>query len=416
VRIAVCSLSEFTHVSEFLDAAVYLGERHSVRFFPGFARPAATALLDGRGLAQLPCIAEGAAPEPADPVSLGSAAALFERYFLAHAEAVLPRLLSALQAFRPDLVLAHLRDYAGVAAAELLGVPLVSFGSHASPVRREEVDAPFGAPLDRDAPAGLRRLLWDLQRDFDARVDRIHNERIRRPHGLPDVEGTATLHSGRLVILSLIPALSSKRSPEPAFVRHVGPLFSRRGGSAGQAEAALLERIASSPRPRVFLSLGTTYVSRLMEPCLGALADFPGTLVTSGGGRVLQAPAPMAGRLYAPFIADVDAVLEHVDAVVTVGAGKSVVEALAHGCPLVCLPQQGEQWEIALAVRSLGAGAVPCRGRFDPVAFARSTLEVATDSAYASSARTLSKELARSGGGREAAEAVEGLFGAGSPL
>jgi UDP:flavonoid glycosyltransferase YjiC (YdhE family) len=195
----------------------------------------------------------------------------------------------------------------------------------------------------------------------------------------------------------------------------VGPLFSRRGASPGAAEAALLEQIASSPRPRVFLSLGTTYVSRLLEPCLEALADFPGTLVTSGGGRFSQPPAPLAGRFYAPFIADVDAVLKHADAVVTVGAGKSAVEALAHGCPLVCLPQQGEQWEIALALRRLGAGAVPCRGRFDPVAFARGTLEVATNPAYASSARSLGKEVARSGGGRDAAEAIEGLFGAGSP-
>jgi UDP:flavonoid glycosyltransferase YjiC (YdhE family) len=412
VRIAVCSLSELTHVAELLDAAALLGERHAVRFFPGFARPAAIALLESRGLAFHACRGKGEAAPPADLASLRSAGSLLERYFLAHAEAVLARLVSALRAFRPDLVLAHLRDFAGVAAAEHLGVPLVSFGSHASPVRCEDVDPPFGAPLDRDAPAGMRRLMWKLQRELDARLDRAHNERIRRPLGLADVQGTSTLHSRRLVLLSLVPALSSKRSAEPAYVRHVGRVFGRRAAATG--EPALVERIATSPAPRILVSLGTTFVAGLLERCLAALADFPGTIVASGGGLLSRPPAAATRMLYAPFIADVDAVLEHVDAVVTVGAGKTVTEALAHGRPLVCLPRQGEQWEIALAAKRVGAAAVPCGGRFDPAAFARGALAAATEPGYASAARALRDEIARAGGARAAADAVEGLFGVGS--
>jgi UDP:flavonoid glycosyltransferase YjiC (YdhE family) len=411
VRIAVCSLSELTHVAEFLDAAELLGERHTIRFFPGFERPTATALLESRGLAGRAWVAGAGAEPPDDPGALGSAGALLERYFLAHAEAVLPRLLASLESFRPDLVLAHLRDWAGVAAAERLRVPFVSFGSHASPVRCEAVDPPFGAPLDRDAPAGMRRLMWALQRELDARLDGIHNERIRRPHGLPDVQGTSTLHSRRLVILSLVPALSSKRSAEPAYVRHVGPLFTRRASAPGEDE--LVDRIASSARPRVFVSLGTTFVAGLLERCLAALADFPGTVVASGGGRLPHPPNTAAHALWAPFVSGVDAVLEHVDAVVTVGAGKTVVESLAHGRPLVCLPRQGEQWEIALAARRLGAAVVPCRGRFDPSAFLRGALEAATEPGYARSARALRDEIIRAGGALSAAEAVEGLFGGG---
>jgi UDP:flavonoid glycosyltransferase YjiC (YdhE family) len=411
MRIAVCSLSELTHVCEFLDAAALLGERHTVCFFSGFARPAATALLEERGLAGLACAGDAAAPE--DPAFLRTAGELLERYFLAHAEAVLPRLLPALQGFRPDLVLAHLRDYAGVAAAERLGVPLVSFGSHASPVRCEDLDAPFGAPLDCDSPPALRRLLWKMQRELDARLDRIHNERIRRPHGLPEVQGTSTLHSQQLVILSLIPALSSKRSPDPPFVRYVGRLFSRRRRAAADAE--LLDRIAASPRPRVFVALGTRFVSGLLERCLAALADFPGSVVASGGGRLPHPPGGAARLLYAPFVADVDAVLALVDAVVTVAAGKTTLESLAHGRPLVCLPRQGEQWEIALAARRLGAAVVPCGGRFDPAAFARGVVAAATEPGYASAARALGSQVRAAGGARAAAEAIEGLFGAGHP-
>ena len=398
-RIGVFSLSSFTHVAEGLDLAAALRANHAVRVFTG--SPAAAALIAGRGLEResaFDALPELAAPDTRDAFGLLSG------YFLRHAELCLPRLLPALERWGPDLLLVHLRDYAGVAAAEKLDVPFATFGSHTSPVRVEPDDPPFGAGLGSDATAGTRRLMWRLQHDLDARLDRVHDERIRGPLGLPPAKGTSTMCSSRLVLLGLVPGLTPRRTPEPGHVRYVGPLFRGLDGDGGDAERRALARLADAPRPRVFVSLGTTYRDRCLAPVLDALRGFDGTLVVSGAVRA--GPRLIAAEMFA----DVDAVHARVDAVVTVGGGKTVMKALAHGRPMVCLPQQGEQREIARSLAAHGAAECPCPRRFDPARFRRAVTEVAANDAYAAAARALGETINQTHGLDGARAAVESLL------
>lgn len=398
-RIGVFSLSSFTHVAEGIDLAASLAAGHEVRLFTGSSD--AAALIEDRGLER--DTAFDVLPELAPPYTR-NAFGLLSGYFLRYAELCLPRLLPALERWRPDLLLVHLRDYAGVAAAEKLGVPFVSFGSHTSPERVEPDDVPFGAGLYRDARAGMKRLMWGRKHGLDARLDPLHDQRIRRPLGLSPARATSTLCSPRLVLLGLVPALTPRSTPEPAHVRYVGPLFRGLGDKAGPAERHALARLADAPRPRVFVSLGTTYRNRCLEPCLEALRGFEGSLVVSGS--VSEGHRLIAREMFA----DVDAVHAEVDAVVTVGAGKTVMKALEHGRPMVCLPQQGEQREIACALAAHGAALFPCPRRFEPARLARAVTEVASGGAYAEAARALGGTIDQTDGLDGARAAIEGLL------
>jgi UDP:flavonoid glycosyltransferase YjiC (YdhE family) len=398
-RIGVFSLTSFTHVAEGIDLAAALRANHAVRLFTG--SPAAAALIEGRGIeceTAFDVLPELAAPDTRDAFGLLSG------YFLRHAALCLPRLLPALERWGPDLLLVHLRDYAGVAAAEKLAVPFVTFGSHTSPVRVEPDDPPFGAGLGSDAPAGTKRLMWRLQHDLDARLDRIHDESIRRPLGLPPAQGTSTMCSSRLILLGLVPALTPRSTAEPGHVRYVGPLFRGLHGDGDRAERSALARLADAPRPRVFVSLGTTYRERCLAPVLAALRGFDGTVVVSG------AAAAGPRRIAAEMFADVDAVHARVDAVVTVAGGKTVMKALAHGRPMVCLPQQGEQREIARSLAARGAAAFPCPRRFEASELARAVTEVASSDSYAEAAGALGETIDRTHGLDGARAAIENLL------
>jgi UDP:flavonoid glycosyltransferase YjiC (YdhE family) len=196
--------------------------------------------------------------------------------------------------------------------------------------------------------------------------------------------------------------LSNKNSSDPSYIKYVGPLFAGNGAPAAADEAERIARIASSPRPRVLLSLGTTYVEALIVKCLQALAAFPGTVVvTLGSSRTDQHLTSLLERqnaIWSPFFSDFKRVLELVDVVVSVTATKTVLAALAAGRPLVCLPQQGEQYEQAYRLQALGAAEMPCPRQWDAHKFARITEQVATDQRYERAASALRAHVEKSGG------------------
>ncbi len=404
MRIAICSLSRFTHVAEFIDAAEELAKRHDVRYLLGYPDADAMDLLRSRGIPHELILDE--MPPMKSPAAAGSTHQIFTDYFFRQAQAILPKLVDRLEALNPGLILAHLRDYAGLNAAELLSIPVVSFGSHASPVRSEPLDPPFGSGLSRKGSAAQRALFWKLHHEFNRTLDREYNRMLRAPHGLPPVSGASTHASGRLILLSIIPTLGHAISAPAAHVRYVGPLFSRTRNDP--RERALLERIRELPRPRVFLSLGTTYGSGLMENCLQALTGFHGSLIASGCGE--SSLGIRAVR--APFFHDVDAIIQASDAVVTVCGGKTVMDSLKHGAPMVGLPRQGEQRDIALALADQGTAILPCLRKWDGAAFRSAIDAICGDPSYRSAANILRREVESSGQAGQVVIELEKLMSA----
>ncbi len=373
MKIAICSLSELTYVSEFIDAAEALAQRHEVRYFLGYPNTGSIKLLHRRGLPFEVML--DTKPELGHPASANSTHDLFSGFFFKQAEWVLPNLIRQMKAWGADIVISHLRDFAGINAAETLGIPVVSFGSHANPCRREPVDPPFGSGLSRTSTSAQRQLMWRLHRDFHRKIDDEYNRRLRLPFGLSAIENSTTHVSQKLVLLSIIASLGYGNSPS---VHFVGPLCFRPKVIPVADEADLIGELQISPRPRVFLSLGSTYGTALGNECLAALDGFKGTVITR-------------------YFEDVFSVIEASDVVVTVCGGKTVMDALAHGKPMVGLPQQGEQKEIALALSEQGAAILPCLRRWDAEAFRSAVEDVCGEPAYREAARKLQQEVVNSG-------------------
>lgn len=402
MRIAVCSLSQFTYVAEFINVTQRLNKEHEVCYFMAFYCQNSIKLLQKSYIFYQVILDKriDITSVLTDPATAASSYEIFKNFFFKHAEILLPYLIKTLKIWKPDLILSHYRDYAGMTAAEILDIPMVSFGSAGSPFRVKGIDPPYGAGVSRDTPNRVMQLLWELNHKFNQRIDLLYNNTIRRPYGLDDIHGASTLHSNQLVLLSMISCLSNKSSLDPPHVKFVGPLFLSRPETEEGDEAETIAYIASMPKPRVLVSLGTIYVEPT-EKCLEALENFPGTVIVSLGGKKEIDISSLIHRknlVWRSFFTDFNRLLKYVDAVVTIASGKTVLESLAVGKPLVCLPQQGEQYENALRLQSLGAGEVPCPKRWDSQRFVRVTELVAIEDKYRKAAAVLQADVERSGG------------------
>ena len=413
MRIAICSLSQFTYIADFIDVAACLNHAHDVCYFLGFYCQNSIKFLQNKQISYQVFLDEQVDIRRVliDPATVTSPYELFKGYFFKYAELLLPQLIDALKAWKPDLILSHYRDYAGMTVAEILCLPMVSFGIAGSPFRVEGIDPPYGVGVSRDTPKRVMQLFWKLNRKFNQEIDLLYNRTIRQPYGLNNISGASVLHSNKLVLLSMISSLSNKSSPDPPYVKFVGLLSLSRSESEDVEEVDTIAHIAASPQPRVIVTLGTIHIEPT-EKCLEALQNFPGTVIVSFGGKngiKINSIFHNFNVIWRPFFYDFYKVLKLAEAVVTTASAKTVIESLSFGKPLICLPQQGEQYETALRVQSLGAGEIPCPKGWDAKKFARITEQVATEDKYSKAAAVLQAEIERSGGVDEVVKAIETL-------
>jgi MGT family glycosyltransferase len=139
----------------------------------------------------------------------------------------------------------------------------------------------------------------------------------------------------------------------PANVAYAGALFEGRGPDAGWLPP-------DGAGPLVAVSTGTVgdpaVETELLERILRALAGLPVRGFVTIGDYIDR------GRLEPPDNVTLSgyvrhaAVLPHADLLVTHAGLGSVVAALAHGVPMVCLPLAREQPDNARAVVRIGAG------------------------------------------------------------
>lgn len=132
-------------------------------------------------------------------------------------------------------------------------------------------------------------------------------------------------------------------------------------GTPSEDQAALPRcptRCAEDGRPLVLVSLSTLDQGQamLMERILAALASLPvRALVTLGPALATCRFTPPANVVLETFVPH-GSVLPYAGAIVTQGGLGTVMKALAHGVPLVCIPVVGDQPDNAARIEALGAG------------------------------------------------------------
>jgi MGT family glycosyltransferase len=213
----------------------------------------------------------------------------------------------------------------------------------------------------------------------------------RRHLGLPPLHWYFAQHdrAARVVVLTS-PHFDYPTQRMPPNVRLVGTPLEEAAPTPWNPPWSPAER-----QPRILVSLSTLNQGQapLMERILTALAGLPvHAIVTLGPALAASQFTPPPNVILETFIPHT-AVLPHIDAMVTQCGLGTVMKALAHGVPLVCLPLVGDQPDNAARVVARGAGL---RVRQDaPPGRIREAIErVVTDPSFRHAAQQLATNMA----------------------
>ena len=323
------------------------------------------------------------------------------RVILRATESLVPFLLDQLQSERPKAVVLDSNVLWGHIAARILRLPTVSLFT----------TIVLGGPQYQQM--SLREWLHMLRPALPSLVPiLVARTRLLRQFKGPVVPRPAFPALGD-VNLGLFPKDFQPPNPRiDATFRFVGPML-----DPETRVDAPLELAGSGPL--VYMSLGTLHraATAFLRECLEAFADVPARFVISsrshGDGQGLgQIPANCMVRASVPQLA----VLQQADLFVTHGGMNSVLESLAHGVPMLVIPQQPEQMVIGLMLAERGAALVRrehvAGQRLAGVDVRRQVQHMLGTPRYQAGARQLQTLVAATGGYRQAADEVQRLTGA----
>ncbi|MFJ9742150.1 glycosyltransferase [Streptomyces sp. NPDC101166] len=368
------------HINPLVGVAAELSARgHRVAW--ACSDPALVRRLAGDGAEVHPC---AGAPDGTRPPELRGPEALrflWEWYLLPLAEAMAPGVRAAVEAFRPDVVVADQQAFAGALVAERMGVPWATSAT---------TSAEFTDPL-----AGLPKVRQWLQE----RLARLR-EAVGDPAGTADPR-----FSPRLVLAFSTPELAGHR----AGVRWVGPSIAARPSTA-----AFPWEWLDPGRSAVLVTLGTANTDvggRFLQMCRGALrerADRVQGVIVDPGGALGGGHAGGKDLLVVPSVPQLP-LLERTDAVICHAGHNTVCEALWHGVPLVVAPIRDDQPVVAGQVADAGAGVRVRFGRVGEQRLGAALDAVLDDPGHRAAAGRIGAAFRAAGGAPAAADHLDEL-------
>lgn len=305
----------------------------------------------------------------------------WEDVFIPLARAMYPHVLSAIDGFRPDLLVVDHQAIGGALAARRSGLPWATLATTSVPL----LD-PFGSfPKVREWVDGLLSAL------------ELWAGLLPMPN--PDRSPTA-------VIVTSTPELAGPSSLGPE-VHWVGPIV----GPRPAAVPFPWEQLDRTGRKKVLVSLGTVNAEiggPFYAAMRDALTEAPEVQGIIAGPLDVVGLMP-SGTVVVPWVPQLE-LLGHVDAVVSHGGHNTVTEALLHGLPLVVAPIKDDQPMVASQVAASGAGIRVHNGRrANGAQIARALRSVLTEPHYAEAARRIQGAFQSAGGAERAADVVLGL-------
>lgn len=282
-----------------------------------------------------------------------------------HAPEKLPDLLAVAREWRPGVVVYDSGDLAAPIAAAALGVPSVNHS--------------FGAMIPAAALAAAARAVEPLSRAYG-------------------VEPDPNAGAYRGLYVDLAPESFAWERPQGLTIR-LGPV----PGAVGDAPDWLDEL----EPPFVYATLGTVWNRPEVFRVLLAGLDRISALVTTGRDVSPEelGPAPPRVRLER-YVAQAH-VLSRAAAVLCHGGSGTTLGALAHGLPLVLVPQAADQFDNAARAEKAGAAVVLRPGEVTAEAVGVAIRRVLEEPELAVAARTIAAEIAAMETPEEVAEAVE---------
>lgn len=302
--------------------------------------------------------------------------------------ATLPALKQEISAHAPDLVIYDLVAAAAKVVADHLGIPAVQFfTTYASNEHYNLLRESFAK---HDFPTGDR-----------LEALRAPITRVLEAQGLGGVDVLSLSGVTPAANLVFMPRVFQPRGDtfDQRF-RFCGPCF------APQEKEAAEPLLPPGDGPLMVVCLGSLCHEwpEFFRDCITAFKDTPWRVVMGTGNRLEPrdlGPVPVNFTVAAeipqiPLLAHADLFIGH-------GGMNSTMESLAHGVPLVVVPQIEEQAITAARVAEMQLGVYLKRQEVDAAALAHACAEVHQSSVIKANAIAFQREIAASGGAAAAA-------------
>jgi len=291
----------------------------------------------------------------------------FSRIFgLVHAPPKLPELLALLRSRPFDAIVHDSGDLAAPVAAAALGLPSINHS--------------FGAMI----PLSILELAGELV------------EPLWRGQGL---EPEPYAGSFRGLYVDISPPSFAWEEPQGASIR-LRP-FEQESDEAP-------EWLAQLERPLVYATLGTIFnAPALFRPLLDGLDEVPAVLVTTGRNVDPDSLKPVPAHVRIERFVPQAQVLPSCAAVVTHGGSGTTLGALAHGLPLLLVPQGADQFDNAARCKRVGAAIVLRPDEVTPDAVRAGLRRLLDEPSFRLGAEAVAAEIALMPTPADAAAAVE---------
>jgi UDP:flavonoid glycosyltransferase YjiC (YdhE family) len=286
-----------------------------------------------------------------------------------HAPARLPELLEAASSWRADAIVYDSCELAAPIVAAALGVPSVNHS--------------FGVAVPLAALEAAREFVDPLWRAQGLEPD---------PH----------VGAFRGLYIDLSP-------PSFAWERLQGEVVRLRPITA--ATGAQPEWLVELEPPLLYVTMGTVHNRpELFRPLLDGLESARGygsALVTLGRDNDPAALGPVPARVRVEGFVPQAHVLPLATAVVCHGGSGTTLGALAHGAPLVLVPQAADQFDNAARAEAAGAAVVLRPGEVTGESVSEALERVLGEAAYRDGAAAIAREIEGMGDAETVAAAVE---------
>jgi MGT family glycosyltransferase len=229
--------------------------------------------------------------------------------------------------------------------------------------------------------------------------------RLRERAGLPVLARLNEGWSGYLTLVTTIPALDPAATGAEACVHYIGPLFENRPDTPWDSPWD-----PDDDRPMVLVSFSTTglwdQAGRIRKTLEGLAGEAVRVLVSaSRPGDLGRVPDNAAIRRFVPHAM----VLPSAVVTITHAGHGTVAASLAHGVPVVALPNPAaDQPFLAATLQQLGAG-LALDGESGPDAIRTAVQEVMRVPTYAAAAKNLAAVISAAPGAAGAAIDLERL-------
>jgi MGT family glycosyltransferase len=294
----------------------------------------------------------------------------------------------------------HLRDVPDAVAATSAEVLVVDFAMHGALASAIELPVPV-AVLAHSSIAGL---VPPPESPIGAARLTATNS-LREQGGLPTLMRLNDAWTGYLTLVTTIPALDPAAAGADRCVHYLGPVFETFADETWDSPWG-----ADDDRPMVVVSFTTTAhwdQSGRIRNTLEALADEAVRVMVLSSQTVDLAPIPNNATVR-PFVPH-GLVLPAAAVTVTHAGHGTVAASLAHGVPLVALPNpMADQPFLAAMIQKLGAG-LALDGESGPTAIRMAVNEVIGQPSYSAAADALAIAIHTSPGAAGGAVELERL-------